>query len=93
MPASTHGCRRSLAAFTRFKHLNTTFKRAIPTVVVSLSCVVIGSAAVDGLFTVMNQIGRGPRVCQPRVVTYVASQHAGPAETFWKLIESIVHQQ
>lgn len=52
------------------------------TIVVSLSCVVIGGAAVYGFFTTVDQVGGGPRVCQPRIVAHVASQHARPAETY-----------
>ena len=57
--------------------------RSDPTVVVSLCCVVVSGAAVDCLFTAVDQVGGGPRVCQPRVVAYVSSQHAGPKETHW----------
>lgn len=54
-----------------------------PTVIVSLSGVVVGGAAVDGLFAAVDQVGGGPRVCQPRVVAHAASQHTRPTETFW----------
>lgn len=51
------------------------------TVVVALGGVVTGGAAVDGLFAAVDQVGGGPRVCQPRVVAHAAAEHAGPTGT------------
>jgi hypothetical protein len=37
-----------------------------------------GGATFDSLLATVDQVGGGPRVCQPWVVAHVATQHARP---------------